>query len=121
MVPRKRASQLHQPLARRHPQFRSLERLACSEPAWLVSLDWFVVALTCNQISPFCLTPGEIPGFCIFRTVIGLATTAGGWRTDGYFPLSLDFRSDAICWPWNRPFSIKISLVLDPATMTPAT
>ena len=26
----------------------------------------------------------------------------------------------AICCPWKRPFSIKISFVLDPATITPA-
>jgi 1,6-anhydro-N-acetylmuramate kinase len=26
----------------------------------------------------------------------------------------------AICWPWKRPFSMKISLVCMPATMTPA-
>src|ERR1700683_2418593 len=31
------------------------------------------------------------------------------------------FRCLAMSWPWKRPFSVKISLVREPATMTPAT
>ena len=34
---------------------------------------------------------------------------------------SLYFKCLAINWPWKRPFSMKISLVREPATMTPAT
>lgn len=34
---------------------------------------------------------------------------------------SFIFRSAAICLPWKRPFSIKISFVREPATITPAT
>jgi hypothetical protein len=33
---------------------------------------------------------------------------------------SFPARSCAICRPWKRPFSMKISLVREPATMTPA-
>ena len=37
------------------------------------------------------------------------------------YAANLFFRSAAICTPWKRPFSMKISLVREPATITPAT
>ena len=35
-------------------------------------------------------------------------------------PIRFARRSSAMSFPWNRPFSMKISLVRSPATMTPA-
>ena len=47
----------------------------------------------------------------------------GFWRQSQTLTASgfiFSLRSAAMAWPWKRPFSMKISLVRIPATMTPA-
>jgi len=62
---------------------------------------------------------GEIKPLPIRHKMCSQCTDRGSLIHDS--GRSLRFKSSAICLPWKRPFSMKISLVRDPATITPAT